>query len=87
MQGQLLITGKEYCDFVVWTPKGIVIDRIHQDFYFTEKLSQKLTVFYVDFMISAIVGFTLSSRYKMVQVQHMINQNCIAFANNQSMVK
>lgn len=62
VQGQLLITGKEYCDFVVWTPKGIVIDRIHQDFYFTEKLSQKLTVFYVDFMISAIVGFTLEQQ-------------------------
>ena len=62
VQGQLLITGKEYCDFVVWTPKGIVIDRIHQDFYFTEKLSQKLTVFYVDFMISAVVRFTLEQQ-------------------------
>ena len=62
MQGQLLITGKEYCDFVVWTPKGIVIDRIYQDFNFTEKLSQKLSIFYVDFMISATVGFTLEQQ-------------------------
>ena len=59
VQGQLLITGKEYCDFVVWTPKGIIIDRVYQDSNFTEKLLRKLTSFYVEFMIPAIVGPTL----------------------------
>lgn len=49
VQGQLLITGKEYCDFVIWTPIGIVIDHIYQDFNFTEKLLRKLTLFYVDY--------------------------------------
>ena len=62
VQGQLLVTGKEHCDFVVWTPKGIVIDRVYQDFNFTEKLLQKLTSFYDDFMIPAIIGLTLEQQ-------------------------
>jgi len=62
VQGQLLITGKEYCDFVVWTPEGIVTDRVYQDFNFTEKLLRKLTTFYVDFMIPAIVGLTVEQQ-------------------------
>jgi len=41
---------------------GIVIDRIYQDFNFTEKFLQKLTTFYVDFMIPAIIGFTVEQQ-------------------------
>ena len=41
VQGQLLITDKDYCDFVVWTPCGITIQRIYQDLSFSEKLEKK----------------------------------------------
>ena len=45
IQGQLslLVTEKAYCDFVVWIPKGQVIQRFYTDISFTEKLLQKLT--------------------------------------------
>ena len=42
VQGQLLITEKDYCDFVVWTPCGITMQKIYQDLSFIEKL-EKLT--------------------------------------------
>lgn len=45
VQGQLLITEKDYCDFVVWTPCGITMQRIYQDLSFTEKLEKNLWPF------------------------------------------
>ena len=45
VQGQLLITEKDYCDFVVWTPCGITTQRIHQDLSFIEKLEKNLRPF------------------------------------------
>ena len=55
VQGQLLITGRKHCDFVVWTPLGIHVDRIYEDYTFTEKLVKKLTIFYVEKLLPAIM--------------------------------
>ena len=41
------LSQKAYCDFVVWTPKGQVVQRLYPNVNFTEKLQQKLTSFYV----------------------------------------
>ena len=38
VQGQLAICGKQYCDFTVWTPHGILVHRIEEDTNFTEGL-------------------------------------------------
>ena len=55
VQGQLLVTGKSYCDFVVWTPKGQLIQRLHIDVNFTEKLLRKLNSFYVEQFLPELI--------------------------------
>ena len=55
VQGQLAVCGKQYCDFVVWTPQGILVERIVEDTNFTEGLFRKLTKFYVDYMLPEIM--------------------------------
>ena len=55
IQGQLLICNKLFCDFVVWTTKGLISERIYVDIRFTEKLSKKLTDFYIDTFLPEIL--------------------------------
>lgn len=59
VQGQLLLCDKEYCDFVVWTTKGMLTERIYIDVRFTEKLLNKLTQFYVE----NLLPFIITQRY------------------------
>ncbi len=48
VQGQLEICERNYCDFIVWTPNGLYIERIYKDVKFIERLFQKLTKFFVE---------------------------------------
>ena len=45
VQGQLFVTNKHACDFVVWTPKDFAIVRIPQDLVWQRNMSV-LTDFY-----------------------------------------
>uniref|UniRef100_A0A146M3I5 Uncharacterized protein n=1 Tax=Lygus hesperus TaxID=30085 RepID=A0A146M3I5_LYGHE len=42
IQMQLGITGFKWCDFVIWTPKGLFVERIEQDETWWEDVSLKL---------------------------------------------
>ena len=55
VQEQLRIIRKDFCDFIVWTPVGLFVQRIYEEFNFTEKLIQKLTKFYVEQLLPAIM--------------------------------
>lgn len=47
VQGAMAITKRPWCDFVVWTPKGISIERIQQDSSFwTKSMLPRLLDFY-----------------------------------------
>ncbi|XP_063217698.1 uncharacterized protein LOC134540509 [Bacillus rossius redtenbacheri] len=47
VQGQLHITRRKWCDFVVWTTKGISIERIvRDDCFWLEKMESKLLRFF-----------------------------------------
>ena len=46
VQGQLAITGRPWCDFVMWTPKGMTVERIHFHAAFWEGVKMKLVSFY-----------------------------------------
>ncbi len=48
VQGQLEVCERNYCDFIVWTPNGLYIERIYKDVKFIERLFQKLTKFFVE---------------------------------------
>lgn len=51
-QGQLAITGAAWCDFFVYTFKGISIERITFDQQFWDNLSQQLEAYYFQHFIS-----------------------------------
>ena len=55
VQGQLLVCEKQFCDFVVWTTRGLIVERIYIDVRFTVKLSRKLTEFYVEKLLPMIL--------------------------------
>ena len=46
VQGALGITGRKWCDFTVWTPKGIAIERIAFDPAFWDSMKTKLEAFF-----------------------------------------
>ncbi len=45
VQTQLLVTERNYCDFVVWTSRDFFVERIYPDEVFQETLSEKLKYF------------------------------------------
>ena len=46
VQGQLALTGAEWCDFVVYTHKGLIIQRIYFESAFWDILYEKLASVY-----------------------------------------
>jgi hypothetical protein len=46
IQGQLFVTKRKYCDFIVWTPKGINVETIVADDQFMKNILPKLKDFY-----------------------------------------
>ena len=61
VQGQLGVCEKAFCDFVVWTPKGISIERIYRDLPFWEKVLKKLTTFYVQHLLPELMTHNIMS--------------------------
>ena len=55
VQGQLNITGRKYCIFAVWTPKGLFCERIERCEEFWQNMEPKLTKFYVNCILPEII--------------------------------
>jgi hypothetical protein len=51
VQGQLMVTGTHFCDFVVLTKKELHIERIFPDHSFMNKLLMKLSKFYLNYAV------------------------------------
>jgi len=60
VQGQMLLTKTSYCDFVVFTPNGMHIERIIFDEHFCNEMIQKLQIFYEHCVMPRVLGFTPS---------------------------
>lgn len=56
VQGQMALTKRKWCDFIVYTEKGISIERIDFDEVFWKELSQKLINFYDNCLAPEIVN-------------------------------
>lgn len=56
VQGQLAITGAAWCDFVVYTFKGMLIQRITFDLEFWDNISQKLKAYYFQHFLTFAVS-------------------------------
>lgn len=48
VQGQMGITGAEWCDFVVFTKKGMSVERIAFDRQYWHDLERKLLLYYYE---------------------------------------
>jgi hypothetical protein len=56
VQGLLHITRRQWCYFVVWTPKGMMVDLIERnDHFWTDKMERKLVAFYHECLLPEIV--------------------------------
>lgn len=56
VQAQLNITERNYCYFVVWTPKGFIVDQIYKDVEFwTSKIEPFVTKFYMNSLLPEII--------------------------------
>ena len=62
IQGQMMICERDFCDFVVWTPKGISTHRIYMDSSFTERLIKTLTTFYVQHFLPELITHYLQCK-------------------------
>ena len=48
---QMAICDVDFCDFVIWSPKGIAIERISRDRKFWDSLYPKLEAFYKETLL------------------------------------
>lgn len=56
IQGQLEITDRDYCFFIVWTPKGLLNIRIPRNAeFFHQNMLQKLLSFYFNSLLKEII--------------------------------
>lgn len=55
VQAQLHISKRDFCYFVVWTPKGFIHDRIERDDEFFEAMKEKLKNFYFEHYLPEIL--------------------------------
>ena len=61
IQGQLHITQRKFCLFVLWTPRGLLDEYIERDDKFWKEMMQpKLTAFYMDCLLPELID----SRYR-----------------------
>lgn len=51
VQGQLMVTGCTFCDFVVYTSKDIFVQRITPDIHFMSNLLEKLASFFKEYAL------------------------------------
>jgi hypothetical protein len=56
VQGQLLVTGAPFCDFVLCTNKDIFVERIYPDIVFQEQLLHRLAAFYCKHILPLVKG-------------------------------
>ena len=59
VQGQLMITGRLFCDFFIWTPLVHKVERIYPDVRVWETLEKKLTSFFVTNVLPEIMTHRL----------------------------
>ena len=55
VQMQLALTTQSWCDFIFYTNKGMVIDRIRYDESHWVALREKLLKFYFDFLLDEYI--------------------------------
>ncbi|XP_069116847.1 uncharacterized protein [Argopecten irradians] len=55
IQGQLGVCGKKWCDFILYTKKGFVVDRIYFDAEFYRHIVEKCTAFFDKYIMKSLM--------------------------------
>lgn len=55
VQGQLHITRRDFCYFILWSPKGLLFQKIKRDDAFWEKMEPTLEKFYLQCLLPEII--------------------------------
>ena len=56
VQGEMAILNVEWCNFVVYSNGGVVVDRIQADFDYWTELCDVLDNFYVQYLVPEILS-------------------------------
>lgn len=73
VQGLLHITNRKWCYFIVWTPEGLVYDKIKRDDKFwTEKMENKLADFFHFCLLPEIVDSRRARHLKIREPPHIV---------------
>lgn len=56
VQGQLFVTGKQFCYFIVWSPHGLLYEKIARDEECWKKLFPKLETFYFENLLPILLA-------------------------------
>ncbi|XP_060878263.1 uncharacterized protein LOC132950736 [Metopolophium dirhodum] len=59
IQGQLHITNRKFCYFCIWTPKGLIVEKIERDDKFWMDIEPKLKKFYMECLLPEIIDSRL----------------------------
>lgn len=74
IQGQMHITRRSFAIFVVWTPKGIKLERIERDdTFWTDFMERKLRAFYMDCLLPEIVDSRRKRNLPMRNPQYILD--------------
>ena len=66
VQTQLLVTGRDYCDFVVWTEKEMMVERITSDVTLQKAMIEKSTSYFRNVILPELTG-NLITRESMIR--------------------
>lgn len=56
VQGQLFVCNKKFCYFAIWTPKGLMYERIKPDYDLWKTMFPKLKTFYFDNYLPILIN-------------------------------
>jgi predicted phage-related endonuclease len=61
IQGQLFVTGRQWCDLVYWGPEDYFEERIEKDEEFWSDIQPRLKGFYFDHLLPEIINPKLAT--------------------------
>ena len=75
MQGQMEITNRDFCDFIVWTPEQMSVERISRDRQYWQWMYEKLAEFWI--YVEAGIEPPRQKRPTPPNTDHLISQKLI----------
>ncbi|XP_077354672.1 uncharacterized protein LOC144002880 isoform X2 [Festucalex cinctus] len=88
IQAQMGLTGRDFCDFVVWTKSDIYIERVHPDPVFWAGVVEKAEFFFQKALLPELLGraFTRSAVDSSVPAQPLSPTTCSCPSKTRSRV-